>query len=41
MEKIFDKWLKKYFMSKKWKNIAKKINKELEKIIEDEKKYIV
>ncbi len=41
MEKIFDKWFKEYFMSNKWKNTAKKINKELEKIIEEEKKYIV
>jgi len=41
MEKIFDQWMIDYFMSPEGKRRTKSINKHLEDIIADEKKYLV
>jgi len=41
MENIFDQWMKEYFMSPEGKRRTKSINKHLEDIIADEKKYLV
>jgi hypothetical protein len=41
LEKIFDEWFVNYYMSDKWKNKIKKVNRLLEKSTKNERKYLV
>lgn len=41
MEKIFDKWILEYLKSPKTKETTTQINKHLERIIDEEDKYLV
>lgn len=41
LEKVFDTWFIKHFMADQGKKQAKSINKSIENLLENEKKYLV